>query len=63
MKIKVLKRDIMKTRLIAIGILIGMLIEFAIIAINAPNITGGCKTEIDTTTIKPLKTNNYGNNN
>lgn len=41
----------MKTRLIAIGILIGMLIEFAIIAMNAP-ITGGCKTEIDTLTIK-----------
>lgn len=41
----------MKTRLIAIGILIGMIIEFAIIAINAP-ITGGCKTEIDTIVIK-----------
>ena len=24
-----------------------------------PNITGGCKTEIDTTLFKPLKTNNY----
>ena len=43
----------MKTRLIAIGILIGMLIEFAIIAMSAtPNITGGCKTEIDTIVIK-----------
>ena len=41
----------MKTRLIAIGILIGMIIEFAIIAMNAP-ITGGCKSEIDTTTVK-----------
>ena len=41
----------MKTRLIAIGILIGMIIEFAIIAMNAP-ITGGCKSEIDTITIK-----------
>lgn len=27
-----------------------------IVAMSAtPNITGGCKTEIDTTTIKPLK--------
>ena len=42
----------MKARLIAIGILIGMIIEFAIIAMNAPNITGGCKTEIDTTIVK-----------
>ena len=40
----------MKARLIAF--LIGMIIEFAIIAMNAPNITGGCKTEIDTLTIK-----------
>ena len=42
----------MKLQLIAIGILLGMIIEFAIIAINAPNITGGCKTEIDTIVIK-----------
>ena len=41
----------MKARLIAIGILIGMIIEFAIIAMNAP-ITGGCKSEIDTIVIK-----------
>ena len=55
----------MKARLIAIGILLGMILEFAIIAMNTPksSITGGCKTEIDTTTIKPLKTNKYGNNN
>ena len=55
----------MKLQLIAIGILLGMILEFAIIAINTPksNIAGGCKADIDTTLFKPLKTNKYGNNN
>ena len=49
----------MKPRLIAI--IITALMLLMIVAMSAtPNITGGCKTEIDTITIKPLKTNNYG---
>jgi hypothetical protein len=44
----------MKARLIAL--IIATLMLLMIVAISAtPNITGGCKTEIDTTTIKPLK--------
>jgi hypothetical protein len=43
-----------------IALIITTLMLLMIVAMSAtPNITGGCKTEIDTTTIKPLKTNHY----
>lgn len=45
-----------------IALIIATLVLLIVAMSATPNITGGCKTEIDTTKFKPLKTNNYGKN-